>query len=170
MDRRQPVLPADGRARAPAFAQLVAELTAGHEQARTGLGLAVDHLVLGVVRAMSPAATPQLALHPAVGRVKLLLDQQFEHRWTLGEMAGQVGLAPAYLAELFVRELGQPPHRYLTERRIDRARQLLASSDLSITAIALSLGFSSSQHFARVFRQVTATTPTTFRGHGAAHD
>jgi AraC-like DNA-binding protein len=115
---------------------------------------------------MAPTGSPRLALHPAVLRVKQLLDQRFHERWTLRRLADQVGLAPAYLAELFVSQLGQPPHRYLNERRIDRARQLLESSDLTITALAFSLGFSSSQHFARVFRQLTGTTPTAYRHSG----
>jgi AraC family transcriptional regulator len=146
-----------------AFAQLVRELTARYEYAETGLALAVDHLVLAVSRSLAPAAVPQLAMHPAVRTVKRLLDQEFHERWTLRQLADRVGLAPAYLAELFVGELGQPPHRYLNERRIDRARQLLETSDVTITALAFTLGFSSSQHFARVFRQLTDTTPTAFR-------
>jgi AraC family transcriptional regulator len=148
-----------------AFAQLVRELTTRYEYAASGLTLAVDHLVLAVARAMTPKAAPQLAMHPAVRTVKRLLDQEFEERWTLGELADRVGLAPSYRAGLFVDHLGQPPHRYLNERRVDRARQLLETSDLSITAMAVSLGFSSSQHFARVFRQLTGTTPTTYRNH-----
>ena len=75
----------------------------------------------------------------------------------------RVGLAPSYLAELFVDHLGQPPHRYLNERRIERARQLLEGSDLTITALALSLGYGSSHRFARVFRPLTGTTPTAYR-------
>lgn len=146
-----------------AFAQLVRELTTRYEYAETGLALAVDHLVLAVSRSLAPAAVPQLAMHPAVRTVKRLLDQEFHERWTLRQLADRVGLAPAYLAELFVGELGQPPHRYLNERRIDRARQLLETSDVTITALAFTLGFSSSQHFARVFRQLTDTTPTAFR-------
>ena len=112
---------------------------------------------------MTAPPPPRLALHPAVVLVQRLLDQRFDERWTLRRLADHVGLAPTYLAELFASQAGQPPHRYLNERRVERARQLLRSTDLSITAIALSLGFSSSQHFARVFRQRTATTPTTFR-------
>jgi AraC-like DNA-binding protein len=144
-----------------AFAQLVRELTTRYEYADTGLVLAVDHLVLSFSR--SSNAAPQLAMHPAVRTVKRLLDQEFHERWTLKELADRAGLAPAYLAELFTAELGQPPHRYLNERRIDRARQLLESTDMTVTALALSLGFSSSQHFARVFRQHTGSTPTSVR-------
>ncbi|GAA1578302.1 AraC family transcriptional regulator [Kribbella hippodromi] len=146
-----------------AFAQLVRELTTRYEYTDLGLELAVDHLILAVSRALAPTAVPQLAMHPAVRTVKRLLDQEFHEHWTLRELADRVGLAPAYLAELFANELGQPPHRYLSERRIDRARQLLEASDVTITALALSLGFSSSQHFARAFRQHTGSTPTAFR-------
>lgn len=146
-----------------AFAQLIRELTTRYEYADAGLTLAVDHLVLAFSRSLAPNAVPQLPMHPAVRTVKRLLDQEFHEHWTLKELADRAGLAPAYLAELFAAELGQPPHRYLNERRIDRARQLLESSDVTITALALSLGFSSSQHFARVFRQLTGSTPTAVR-------
>jgi AraC-like DNA-binding protein len=170
--RRQPVLATgwpstvvhrDAGELAHAFAQLVRELTTRNEYADVGLSLAVDHLVLAVARAMAPTAAPQLAMHPAVRTVKRLLDQEFHARWTLRQLADRVGLAPSYLAELFANHLGQPPHRYLNERRIDRARQLLDSTDLTVTAIASTLGFSSSQHFARAFRQLTDTTPTAYR-------
>jgi AraC-like DNA-binding protein len=150
-----------------AFAQLVRELTTRYEYADTGLALAVDHLVLAVARSMTPTAVPQLAMHPAVRTVKRLLDQEFHERWTLRQLADRVGLAPSYLAELFVDQLGQPPHRYLNERRIDRARELLETSDVTITALAHSLGFSSSQHFARVFRQLAGSTPTGYRSSAA---
>ncbi|MEV5965917.1 AraC family transcriptional regulator [Kribbella sp. NPDC051952] len=170
--RRQPALTVDwprtvmhreAGELAHAFAQLVRELTTHYEYAGTGLALAVDHVVLSVARSMTPTAVPQLAMHPAVRTVQRLLDREFHQRWSLRDLADRVGLAPSYLAELFADQLGQPPHRYLNERRIDRARQLLDTSDVTITALALSLGFSSSQHFARVFRQLAGTTPTGYR-------
>ncbi|TWD84291.1 AraC-like protein [Kribbella amoyensis] len=154
---------------ADAFAHLVRELTTRYEYAEEGLALAVDHLVLATSRAMVPTAAPQLPIHPAVRTVQRLLDREYQDRWTLDRLADRVGLAPAYLAGLFTAQLGRPPHKYLNERRIDRARQLLATSDLSVTAIALSLGFSSSQHFARTFRQFTASTPTAFRSAAWEH-
>lgn len=175
--RRHPELPVDWpsavvhretRDLADALAQLIGELATQHAHSEVGLALAVDHLVLAVVRAMAVTAAQCPSLHPAVAQVKHLLDQRFHERWTLGRMADDVGLAPTYLAELFVSQIGQPPHRYLNERRIDRARQLLKSSDLPITAIAVSLGFGSSQHFARVFRQLAGTTPTAFRARPGA--
>lgn len=154
---------ADAGAVVDAFGQLVTEVTTQDEYGAEGLVLAVDRLVLAASRLLAPAAVPLLVVHPAVRAVKELLDREYEERWTLKQLADRVGLAPGYLAGLFTAQLGQPPHQYLNERRVDRARQLLAGGDLTITAIAVSLGFSSSQHFARTFRQLTGVTPTEYR-------
>jgi AraC-like DNA-binding protein len=150
------------------FAQLVQELTIRRDYPAEGLALAVDRILLAVTRLLAPPVpASRLAVHPAVRTVRELMDREFDQRWTLGALAARVGLAPGYLAGLFTAQLGQPPHQYLNERRIDRARQLLASSDLSITAISVELGFSSSQHFARAFRQAAGCTPSAYRA--AAH-
>jgi AraC-like DNA-binding protein len=155
---------ADADGLTEAFAQLVDELTTRHEYPVEGLTLAVDRIMLAVTRLFAPSnAVPRLAVHPAIRTVKELLDRHYQQRWTLAELADRVGLAPGYLAGLFSAQLGQPPHRYLNERRIERARQLLSSSDLTVTAIAISLGFSSSQHFARTFGQLAGCSPTQYR-------
>jgi AraC-like DNA-binding protein len=155
---------ADASAVAEPFAQLVQELTLRQEYPVEGLALAVDRIVLAVTRLLAPpVAAPRLPVHPAVRAAKELLDRDYHQRWTLDRLADRVGLAPRYLAGLFTAQLGQPPHRYLNERRIDRARHLLASSDLSVTAIGVDLGFSSSQHFARAFRQLAGCTPSAYR-------
>jgi AraC family transcriptional regulator len=139
-------------------------LTVRQDFPEEGLTLAVDRIVLATTRMLaSTAAAPRLATHPAVRVVKDVLDRDYARRWTLSAMAEQVGLAPTYLAGLFAAEVGQPPHRYLTERRIERAKQLLTTSDLTITAIAIDLGFGSSQHFARAFRQAIGRSPTGYR-------
>lgn len=52
---------------------------------------------------------------------------------------------------------------YLLRLRIDKAQELLAGSEMSVTDISHSLGFSSSQHFAGVFKQYTGQTPSAFR-------
>ena len=155
---------ASAGALAEPFAQLVQELTIRQEYPAEGLALAVDRIVLAVTRLLAPPApAPRLVVHPAVRTARELMDRQFDRRWTLAALAARVGLAPRYLAGLFTAQLGQPPHQYLNERRIDRARQLLASSDLSITAISVDLGFSSSQHFARAFRRAVGCTPSDYR-------
>lgn len=155
---------ADAESLADPFEQLGRELTANRELAATGLALAVDRLVLEATRLLMPSpATPRLMAHPAVTRVRRMLDRNYARPWTLRELAEQTGLAPAYLGALFVREVGLPPHRYLTERRIERAKQLLAATDLPVTAIGVEVGFGSGQHFARVFRNLTGASPREYR-------
>ena len=81
----------------------------------------------------------------------------------LRELAADVGLSPSHLNAVFVAAVGVPPHRWLLRRRVARARELLTRTRHSITDIALSCGFSSSQHFATVFQTQEGCTPTEFR-------
>jgi AraC family transcriptional regulator len=77
----------------------------------------------------------------------------------LRELAADVGLSPSHLSAVFVAAVGVPPHRWLLRRRVARARELLTRTRQSVTDIALSCGFSSSQHFATVFRKLEGCTP-----------
>jgi AraC family transcriptional regulator len=56
-----------------------------------------------------------------------------------------------------------PPYRYLTSRRIDRAKVLLAERKLSVTEIGLDVGFSETSSFTSAFRKLTGETPTEYR-------
>jgi AraC-like DNA-binding protein len=155
---------ADAAALAEPFQALIREVTTRRAYPGEGLALTADRLLLEVTRLLTPGAeTAELAVHPAVARVRDLLERDYRRAWTLTELATTVGLSPTYLAGLFARDVGQPPHRYLTERRLARARQLLRASDLSTTAIALEVGLGSGQHLARLFRRDTGTTPGAYR-------
>jgi AraC-like DNA-binding protein len=159
---------ADAAALADPFGQLARELTAGRAHQEPGLALAVDRLVLEVTRLLEPGgATPWLAVHPAVARARALLDGDCRRGWRLAELADAVGLAPTYLAGLFVRETGVPPHRYLRERRITRAMRLLRASDLPVSVIGVEVGFGSGQHLARAFRQLTGVSPREYRANAS---
>jgi AraC-like DNA-binding protein/mannose-6-phosphate isomerase-like protein (cupin superfamily) len=173
---RHPDLAADWRGQPPAvqragsdalaetFRQIGRELTAVRRHGTTGLLLAVDRLVLELSRQLRDThPVPTLASHPAVAAARNLLDRDSARRWTLDELSRAIGLAPGYLARLFVQEVGMTPHRYVNERRVVQARHLLASGDLPVTTIAFAVGFGSSQHFARVFRQLTGRTPREHR-------
>ena len=122
--------------------------------------LALDALVVEAsrLRDRPGGAASLVAGHPAVLRARELLDAGPGHPWRLAELARRVGLSPQHLAECFTRDFGQPPHRYLMQVRLERAREMLAQSDIPITDLALELGFSSSQHFAAAFKKATEQT------------
>ena len=76
-----------------------------------------------------------------------------EDHLTISDLAA-THLSPTYFAELFRAETGPTPGQYRTRLRIERARLLLAETDMPTTMIATDLGYSSSQHFARALIRV----------------
>jgi AraC family transcriptional regulator len=81
----------------------------------------------------------------------------------LFEVATVVGLSTARLAALFREGTGEPPHRWLMNRRFAMACELLGNPSLSITEIAHRCGFASSQHLAAATRRRLGATPTGYR-------
>jgi len=102
-------------------------------------------------------------------RVNKLLNQletSYEQKWTLGEMADESGLKRTQFSELFKYTTGESPLNYLTSLRIGKAIQMLEETDRSVTDIAMDCGFSSSQHFANIFKKKTRKTPLKYRKEG----
>jgi AraC family transcriptional regulator len=63
----------------------------------------------------------------------------------------------------FKQSFGMPPHQYVTSRRIERAKTLLAERELSVTEIGFDVGFSETSSFTAAFRKYTGETPTNYR-------
>ncbi len=82
---------------------------------------------------------------------------------TLADLARHTGYARSTLIEAFGKHVGVTPIEHLMELRVQRAAELLAQSDESVTGIAMRTGFATSQHFATVFRKYMLVTPTRFR-------
>jgi AraC family transcriptional regulator len=81
----------------------------------------------------------------------------------LVELAGQVNLSPHHFSMLFKHALGVPPHHYVLQERIHEAQRQLAMGRMSISQLALILGFSDQSHFSRAFRKMTGTTPKRYQ-------
>ena len=118
---------------------------------------AVLALLLAVVDA---AALP--SHDRAEVRLKRLVDDMREHperTYPLDRVAEQLGFSLSNLLVRFKRLTGLPPHSFLLEQRIARAKEMLVMG-LPVAAVAHRLGFSSSQHFSNHFKAVTGTSPT----------
>jgi len=100
---------------------------------------------------------------PAVGRFLDQLKAHPEEPWTLAEMAARCGLGRTQFAKLIRRATGDTPMEHLQRLRIERAKELLRDPRFGITSVAMECGFSTSQHFARVFRRFAGMTPGDFR-------
>lgn len=91
------------------------------------------------------------------------INENLERDLRLTELATIAGLSPNYFANVFKRLTGLPPHQYVTNCRIERAKALLAENRLSITEICHRIGFQSHSHFSTVFRRLIGVTPKTYR-------
>ncbi|MGA7128235.1 MAG: AraC family transcriptional regulator [Chthoniobacterales bacterium] len=147
------------------FLQVIREATTPCLHQACGLQLALDSLVLEVVRAFTePRKILSLvSVHPAISKALGMLQTRFRKNWTLNELAGEVGLSRSRLAELFNLEAGCTIHKYLTKVRVRHAETLLSHSVLPIGEIASECGFATIQHFSRVFKEVNGHAPMIFR-------
>jgi AraC-like DNA-binding protein len=82
---------------------------------------------------------------------------------SLANLAAIARLSPYHFARAFKRSFGMPPHRLHTARRIERAKTLLAQPTLSITEIALEVGFGETSSFTAAFRRLVGCTPSSYR-------
>lgn len=96
-------------------------------------------------------------------RVTDYIEAHLDEPLSIAVLAQQAGLSPDHFARCFAASFGQPPHRYVQQRRIEAALGMLSHSSRSISEIAVELGFYSHTHFTRVFRQQTGMTPSQAR-------
>lgn len=110
----------------------------------------------------SHAAGASLGRQKLVDRAKLVLSSDLARRWTLAEIAAEVGVSPVYLTQVFQQVEAMPLYRYQLRLRLARALDLLGAYD-DLTALGLDLGFSSHSHFSAAFRQAYGRTPAEFQ-------
>jgi AraC family transcriptional regulator len=126
-----------------------------------------ESLALTLVhRALAPRTTHAAASSHGrqrlVDRAKLVLARDLARRWTLAEVAAEVGVSAVYLTQSFREVEGVPLYRYQLRLRLARALDLLGEYD-DLTALGLHLGFSSHSHFSAAFQQAYGRTPSEFR-------
>jgi len=96
-------------------------------------------------------------------RAKLVLATEPGRRWTLAEVAAEVGGgSPVYLTQVFQQVEGIPLYRYQLRLRLARALDLIDQYD-DLTALSLELGFSSHSHFTAAFHEMYGRSPAAFR-------
>jgi AraC family transcriptional regulator len=117
-----------------------------------------------VVSLPPPAARGGLAPWQ-LRRAKEMLISRLGEPISLAELARACKLSPSHFARAFRHATGQPPHRWLMEQRIEKAKQLLVDTTLSLAQIALTCGFADQSHFTRVFAQLAQSSPGQWRRH-----
>jgi AraC-like DNA-binding protein len=94
--------------------------------------------------------------------VTAYIDEHLGEHISLATLAQLARLSPYHFCRAFKQSFGQPPHRYHTRLRIERAKALLEKRPVSVTEIGMSLGFSDTSSFTTAFRKATGLTPTVY--------
>jgi AraC family transcriptional regulator len=102
--------------------------------------------------------------HAILQRVKKYMEEHLQDNLSLDQLARGTNYSRGHLLRMFRAATGKTPHRYLTERRIERAKSMLLEAEkISLTNIAAWCGFSSQSHMTRVFREQVGVTPSEFK-------
>lgn len=129
---------------------------------------AEDCSLLGmqILRLLEPAPQPPAArtsdCFAADRRIWDVLDyinRHYKDRLTVATLAGQAGLCPVYFSRSFKRATGLPPHRYVLEKKIQKAKDLMSVFAVSPVAAGDELGFQDYSHFSRIFRKIAGLSP-----------
>jgi AraC-like DNA-binding protein len=120
--------------------------------------------VLAGLRAVAPVPLSRGGLPPAaLRRIREYIEAHLNDSIELAELSAIAGMSVFHFARQFKQTTGITPHHYLVRRRIERVKELLAGTELSLSEIAFATGFADQSHLARHFRQIAGVTPRYFR-------
>jgi AraC-like DNA-binding protein/catechol 2,3-dioxygenase-like lactoylglutathione lyase family enzyme len=109
-----------------------------------------------------------LFLLPALRRARDLIDRDYAEPLDLDAMAGEAGYSRFHFARAFRAAYGETPRTYLTRRRIERAKTLLRTANLSVTEICFLVGFASLGSFSARFHKLVGRSPSEYRDDAVA--
>ncbi|MEM1255012.1 MAG: AraC family transcriptional regulator [Cyanobacteria bacterium P01_H01_bin.21] len=92
-----------------------------------------------------------------------IIHESLDQPLSLATMAAAVGLDVYYFSRLFRQSMGISPYQYVLQQRLEKAKQLLKQSNMSITNIALECGFNTSSQLSRHFRKIVGMSPQKYR-------
>ncbi len=114
----------------------------------------------------APRAPGDVLVH--LRRARDHVDRHYSEPLDLDTLAGIAGLSKYHFLRLFRTTYGRTPAAYLSERRVERAQDLLRTTNLTVTEVCFAVGFSSLGSFSSRFSAVTGETPTDFQKRYAA--
>jgi AraC-like DNA-binding protein len=104
----------------------------------------------------------------ALRKIEAYIDAHIDSTLDINELAGVVRMSCSHFTRSFYRTAGVTPHKFVVQCRVLRASKLLTTTDLPLTEIALSIGFSDQSHFSRRFSEIVGVPPGAFRGRTVA--
>ncbi len=154
----------------PTTLQVALSLASAVEQTDCADPLLMEHLGM----ALACSVVRLLGTRPPVGMrsipseklkrvIEYVEDYLCRADLNVDELAGVAHMSHFHFSRAFKKAVGKPPHQFILDRRIERARIYLADGKETLSAIAYATGFSSQAHFSSVFRRMVGITPTDYR-------
>ncbi len=100
---------------------------------------------------------------PKIDRMLTYINEHLNEDLTLTELSAEFGMSYYHLCRFFKLSIGMTPHKYLVQKRVERAKQLLAVPSYSILDITVECGFANPSHFAKCFSQQLGVSPKQYR-------
>ena len=119
------------------------------------------HLLIAAGKRLGPLVEDETFAR--LCRSRDYLAASFDHPVRLSDAASHACLSPFHYHRMFVRAFGETPHDFLTRRRIDRAKQMLARDECPVTEICLAVGYESLGSFSSLFRSQVGSSPSAWR-------
>ena len=121
------------------------------------------HLLRRYGQALKPAVLDKRLSPLQMQQVKDHIEENLAEDLSLAELAALVPMSEFHFARLFKATTGETPYRYITQRRIERAKVLLSVTQLSVAEVAYRVGFANQSHFTVQFRKLVGATPKQYR-------
>lgn len=118
----------------------------------------LTQLLQCIVKPAQPAQIPAI-----MEKIRVYLTQTYQKNCTLSELGARFGLSPCYLQRQFKQYYGQSPSEYLAFQRIVHAKELLRTTQKSVSEIAYAVGFENPGYFSRLFKRSETLTPKEYR-------
>jgi AraC family transcriptional regulator len=142
------------------------ELDSDREAARVSLVTASSILQSEIERSQGATGPRPGALAAwQVLRVRAFIEKNLQSNIDAGDLSAVAERSRAHFSRAFKRAFGEPPHAYVTKRRLERACHLMVTTSEPLSQIALSVGFSDQAHLCRLFQRAFGQKPSNWRRH-----
>ena len=129
----------------------------------SGLSLELYKLLMELLSADNPPENQTGRYEPLIQEVKEYVSLHLSERMSVKELADRVYMSTTHFSRIFKQQTGLSPYEFILISRMNRAKELLHQSDMSISQIAYASGFNSESNFIHSFSRNTGMTPNKFR-------
>ena len=153
------------------LASLRLRLLQAEEQLRSGQWLEAERCLLTARTLLERSEAPPAPMLPRGGltlrqrqRVQVYIEKNISRSIRVCELSQLLGLSYSHFCRVFRQGFGQPPMTYVRTRRVARAKELMVTSRVPLSRIALECGLSDQAALCKLFRRATGATPSVWRG------